>query len=96
MSKVWYSLCETYTFSGFLWGWRVDLLWACWIKRSMSKVWYSLCETHIFWVSMGVDGRVVIGLLDQTFDVESVVFIMRDLHFLGFYGFGGRICYGSV
>ena len=84
------------TLSSALWGWREDLGWACWRQLSMSKVWYSLCETHHFWLSMGLEGGLVMGLLDQTFDVESVVFLMRDLHFLGFYGFGGRICYGSV
>ena len=45
---------------------------------------------------MGLEGGFVMGLLDQTFDVESVVFFKRGLDFLVIYGAGGRICYGFV
>ena len=35
-------------------------------------------------------------LLVSTFDVESVVFLKRGLHFLVFYGAGGRLWDGFV
>ena len=34
----------------------------------------------------GLEGGLGMGLLASTFDVESVVFLMRGLHFLVFYG----------
>ena len=64
--------------------------WACWRQLSMSKVWYSLGGAHTFWLSMGLEGGLGIGLLVSTFDVESVLFLMRGSHFLAFYGAGGR------
>ena len=39
---------------------------------------------------MGLEGVLGMGLLASTFDVESVVFSMRGLYFLAFYGAGGR------
>ena len=45
---------------------------------------------------MGLEGGLGIGLLASTFDVESVVFLMRGSHFLAFYGAGGRPCDGLV
>ena len=66
--------------------------WACWRQLSMSNVWYSLGGAHTFWFSMGLEGGFGMGLLASTFDVESVVFLMRGSHFLAFYGAGGRPC----
>ena len=60
--------------------------WACWRQLSMSKVWYSLCGAHTFWLSMGLEGDLGMGLLALTSDVESLVFPMRSSHFLGFNG----------
>ena len=57
------------TLSGFLWGWREALGWACWRQLSMSKVWYSLGGAYTFWLSMGLDGVLGMGLLVSTFDV---------------------------
>ena len=62
---------------------------ACWRQLSMSKVWYSLGGAHTFWLSMGLEGGLGMGLLASTFDVESVVFLRRGVHFLAFYGAGG-------
>ena len=45
---------------------------------------------------MGLEGDFGMGLLASTFDVESVVFLMRGSHFLAFYGAGGRPCDGLV
>ena len=70
--------------------------WACWRQLSMSKVWYSLGGAHTFWLSMGLEGGLGIGLLASTFDVESVVFLRRGSHFLAFYGAGGRLWDGLV
>ena len=51
---------------------------------------------HTFWLSMGLEGDFGMGLLASTFDVESVVFFKRGLHFLVFYGSGGRLWDGLV
>ena len=37
---------------------------------------------------MGLEGGLGMGLLASTFDVESVVFLKRGLHFLAFCGVG--------
>ena len=39
---------------------------------------------------MGLEGDLGMGLLASTFDVESVVFLMRGSHFVAFHGAGGR------
>ena len=41
---------------------------------------------------MGLYMGLGMDLLASTFDVESVVFLKRGLHFLAFYGAGGRVC----
>ena len=45
---------------------------------------------------MGLEGDFGMGLLASTFDVESVVFLMRGSHFLALYGAGGRLWDGFV
>ena len=62
----------------------------------MSKVWYSLSGAHTFWFSMGFYMGLGMDLLASSFDVESVVFLKRGLHFPVFYGAGGRSWDGLV
>ena len=62
----------------------------------MSKVWYSLSGAYTFWFSMVLYMGMGMDLLVSTFDVESVVFSKRGLHFLVFYGAGGRLWDGLV
>ena len=45
---------------------------------------------------MVLEGGLRIGLLASTFDVDSVVFLRRGLHFLVFYGSGGMPWVGLV
>ena len=98
MSKVWYSLCETYTFwfSMGLEGGFVKFMGLFDQIFDVESVVFIMRDIYIFWLSMGLEGGFVMGLLDQTFDVESVVFFVRDSHFLGIYGAGWKSCYGFV
>ena len=62
----------------------------------MSKVWYSLRNIDTFWLSMVRYMGLGMDLLVSTFDLESVVFSKWGLHFLVFYGAGGRPWDGLV